>query len=309
MVPEATSERYTIILENKNRADAIGDYEWDWSAIFASLSKDMLRADLFLPVLQASSSISLKATVLSTESNPFTFMASRYMLFSITVLSPGSNFPVRIRGKRILVADQEMDKGMLGRPFLRSLSFGLETHLKKMGKHIDGKHIDKKGPTDLKAGVVFFQGLVYQDTGNDRIELPRACKQALAWTAVYQLMWPFTTLSRVSRQKGPASAARERLEKALKKFRDVFLIKIVPDPPAGVTSLVITGARNARSHRLPQRTYAPVQQAFVAQIVRHLGSVGAMYKNPSARRAGLALAVSRLESTKPCFMEDPRGPN
>lgn len=56
---------------------------------------------------------------------------------------PEYNLSVQLHGVRSLVVDHEMDEVLLGRPFLKSLGFDLETHLEKVGKHIGGKHIDE----------------------------------------------------------------------------------------------------------------------------------------------------------------------
>lgn len=73
--------------------------------------------------------IKLGAVVKRTKENPVEFSASREMTFGITIVLLGSNLPVRLRGVKFLIVDQEMDEVILGRPFLCAIGLDLESHL------------------------------------------------------------------------------------------------------------------------------------------------------------------------------------
>jgi len=98
-------------------------------------------------------------------------------------------------------------------------------------------------------------------------------------------------------------------EKLLAEFRDIFRIRLGPDPPAKVAPLQIRLKENARPHRATQRRYAPAQRAFISSTVRNLVSVQAIYANPKARWASPALAVAKPGAEKFRFTVDLRAPN
>jgi len=110
-------------------------------------------------------------------------------------------------------------------------------------------------------------------------------------------------------RNGLSPHGQERVTSMLRKYRDVFRIKLGPDPPAKVAPLRIKIKEEARPYRSPQRRYAPPQHAFISTTVQKLEAVGAVYKNPKARWASPALAVAKPGKEGFRFTVDLRGPN
>lgn len=154
-----------------------------------------------------------------------------------------------------------------------------------------------------------YQGLVYQGTGDYPIELPEAVPAGVGVGSEALFDVSPRNIVNDAGADGLTFASEERLENALKECRDVFRIKFGPDPRAQVAQLAVTAAKIDRPHRSPQRRYAPVQRAFIAQAVGDLEPVAAVHRNPSARCASPALAVPKPGSTKLRFTVDIRGPN
>ena len=101
----------------------------------------------------------------------------------------------------------------------------------------------------------------------------------------------------------------KRASALLREFRDIFRIKLGPDPPAKVEPLCITLNENARPVRCTQRRYGPAQRAFIASTIKILEDVKAVYVNAKARWAGPALVVLKPGTEKFRFTVCLRAPN
>lgn len=63
------------------------------------------------------------------------------------------------------------------------------------------------------------------------------------------------------------------VEALLQEYRDIFRIKLGPDPPAKVEPLRIQMRANCKPFRSTQRRYAAPQRDFIASIIKHLTKI------------------------------------
>ena len=112
-----------------------------------------------------------------------------------------------------------------------------------------------------------------------------------------------------AKKNGLSKEGLSRLTRMLEDYRDVFRIKLGPDPPAKVELLQITLVENAHPYRSPQRRYASQHREFIVRTIKELEAVETIYKNPKARWASPALAVTKPGSSRLRFTVDLRGPN
>ncbi len=91
----------------------------------------------------------LEAAIKSTMENPVKFTSSKSVSLPIKIVPPGSNLLVRPQGVSSLVVDQAIDEGLLGRPFLKAIGFDSKSHLERVGKLFDGKHVNEFNPSTI----------------------------------------------------------------------------------------------------------------------------------------------------------------
>lgn len=91
-------------------------------------------------------------------------------VLSITFLLPGSNIPIRIRGVKFYVVDQDMDEVILSRGFLKSIGFDFKKHMETVHEDIHDKSVADLNADNVKLAAI-YQGMAYQDADDDPIEL------------------------------------------------------------------------------------------------------------------------------------------
>lgn len=133
---------------------------------------------------------------------------------------------------------------------------------------------------------------------DEPIELPECLAAGIGKDTSESITQAFDKILANAQAENISRSGLERIKAMPSEYRDVFRIKLGDDPPANVPPLVITPAKDAKPHRSPQRRCAPQQRDFIVKAIRELESVKAIYKNPSARWASLALAVPKPGSTK-----------
>ena len=195
-----------------------------------------------------------------------------------------------------------MDEIVLGRPFLNRIGFNLSEHLRRVHPYI---HDTNK----IKLAAAKYMGLSYVDADDDPIKLPECLAAGTEKDSEEQISEAFKNCIKEANKNGISDQGINRVKNFFTKYRDVFRIKLGPDPPANVPPLFITPEANCKPYRSPQRRYTPQQREFITNTVRELESIGAIYKNPSARWASPALAVPKPGSSTLRFTVDLRGPN
>ena len=298
--------RYNILIEDVVQDVILGDYGSDLNAMPNSTFKKVLSAVDDINVEKFDVPVKLDGAF---KTDKDTFTASKLATLTITMLLPGSNIRVRLRGIKFHIVDQEMDETLLSRSLLQSMGFNLNDHLERVHSFINNKHVDDLDPTEIKAASLKYQGLSYDDADDDPITLPESLSAGIGEDSRESIDKAFNVIAKDARAEGISSGGAQRLTDLLEKYRDVFRIKLSADPPAKVPPLVITRSDSAKPYRSPQRRYAPTQRDFIVRTIRELEQVGAIYKNNAARWASPALAVPKPGSTKMRFTVDLRGPN
>ena len=191
------------------------------------------------------------------------FLASRSVVLSITIFLPVSNIPVRIRGIEFLITDQEMNEVLLGRPFLKAIGFNLHQHLREVREIVHNQDISNIKTGNAKLLAMIYRGLAYQSTDDDPIELPEALAAGIGQDSNDSINSTFSKMLGEAKKNGLSKERISRLTGMLEDYRDVFRIKLGPDPPAKVEPLRITLVENAHPYRSPQRRYASQQREFI----------------------------------------------
>ena len=298
--------RFAIIFNDLVQDIALGDYGSDFNAMPHSTFKKILKVSLNVCPEHLSSPIELVGAFKTDKEK---FSASKSAPLNITLILPGSNIKVRIRGVKFYIVDQDMDECLLSRSLLQSMGFNLQDHLEQVHHMIDGKHVDELDRSPIKAASLKYNGLSYNDADDDPIQLSEGLSAGIGHDSSESINNAFQNILVNAKKFGISINGAAKLGHLLTKFTDVFRIKLGPDPPAKVAPLVIIRTENARAFRSPQRRYAPTQREFIIRTIRELEAVGAIYKNNSSRWASPALAVPKPGSSKLRFTVDLRGPN
>ena len=197
-----------------------------------------------------------------------------------------------------------MDEILLGRPFLNRIGFDLKDHLSRIHPLIHDKQVDQIDLDKVRLAAAKFKGLSYMSADDDPIKLPECLAAGIGRDSEEAISRAFQSCIGEAKTNDLSTKGLTRVRNFFKEYRDVFRIKLGPDPPADVTPLVITPVDNCKPYRSPQRRYAPQQRDFIVSTLRELESMGALYKNSSDRWASPALAVPKPGSSKYRFTVD-----
>ncbi len=202
-----------------------------------------------------------------------TFSASKSVVLNTSLILPGSNIRVRIRGVNFYVVDQEMDECLVNRALLQSMGFNLKEHSERVHHMIDDKHVDDLDPKAIKAAALKYGGLSYDDADEDPIHLPERLSAGIGRDSPESINNAFQAIISNAEESGITTSGAKQLKYLLDKYRDVFRIELGPDTPAKVAPLVITRSDNAKPFRSPKRRYATAQREFIIRTIRELEAV------------------------------------
>lgn len=295
--------RYQISIEDAVQTVALGDYGADISVLPGKIFDEVKEIENGLEHTMLEKPIRMELACKSMQVE-----VKRTARLSITIHLPGSNVPVRFRGVEFFIADFEMDEVLLGRPFLNSIGFNLDTHLLQVSKEgVEQGLFYPNGTPKLAAAK--YSGLTYQVTDDDPIELPESMVAGIGADSEEYIRTALSNILEEAAKNGISPEGKSRLEDILSPYKDVFRIKLGPDEPAKVEPLAIQRAPGSRPFKTPQRRYAPVQTAFINSTIKDLERVGAVRRNPAAKWASPALAVPKPGTEKLRFTVDLRGVN
>eukprot|EP00737_Agarophyton_chilense_P003015 gb/GEZJ01003494.1/.p1 GENE.gb/GEZJ01003494.1/~~gb/GEZJ01003494.1/.p1 ORF type:complete len:632 (+),score=64.87 gb/GEZJ01003494.1/:1029-2924(+) len=224
-----------------------------------------------------------------------------------TIVLPNTGLPVRVRDKELLMADGDMAKVLLGRQFLKAIGLDLGKHLQKVGTGINGMSEKELRVKIARLFSTAFKGLSYQEAEDDPIEPPECLQAGFGVDSNDSIDQAMRKAVEETRSNIISSKGDVRLKTLLESNRDGFRIKLGPDQPAKVRPLSVKLRPNALPFRFAQRRYGPKQRVFIRHTVQQLEKIGAVYKNPNARWASLALALRKPGTDKLRFTVDLRG--
>lgn len=128
-------------MEDDVETVALGNYGAYFSAIDTEVVVQVTKLHPNVTVETLVEPMGLRVAVNGTPKTPLEFTASKKITMWITIHVMDTNLPVRIRGLKVLVVDQNMDEISLGRPFLRAIWFDLQNNLVHSGKRLNNKHL------------------------------------------------------------------------------------------------------------------------------------------------------------------------
>ncbi len=144
--PCASDGRYRIKLEDTIDSIALGDSGSDWSAIPVSIANEISSAvpDVDIVALDTLFDSRLPSRALAATRSTLRRLRKPRLRLLLSFRDPIYQFASA--GVPFLVVDQPMEEVLLGRPFLKAIGFDLESHLEKVGRYVDGKHMDVSSP-------------------------------------------------------------------------------------------------------------------------------------------------------------------
>lgn len=307
---EVYNGRYDIVIEGTTNTVALGDYGSDDSALPASLFQQVLKNSPSLPIEILSPPATISVAIYNGDSKARDiFSSSKKTRLSIIIMLPGSSLPLRIHGVPFYIVDQEMDEILLGRRFLHQIGFNLKDHLVRVASALNGKDFDHVNSEEVKISSAKYFGMRYNAIEDDPITIPEGVGANIGKDDPSELLSALENIVQEAKTNGITDTGAIQLTHMLHDFKDVFRINLNPDPPAKVAPLRIKVKENGGPRRSPQRRYAPMQRVFIANTIRQLEQVGAVYKNPTAKWASPALAVQKPGSEQLRFTVDLRAPN
>ena len=226
---------------------------------------------------------------------------------TLTIIIPGCERPVRLRDVEFLIVEERMSESILGRPFLKSIGFDFDKHLREVRNDIHGK-----STYELKNGKLAssaYQGIKYRDCNNDPVDPPSCLKHNFGTDSKESIHVAFENIIKEASKNGMSETGTETLSRMLDELPDRFRINLGPDTQAKIRPLKIELKPGSQPSKCAQRRYAPAQMAFIKSTIRNLEKVGAVVKNPSAKWASPALAVPKPGTATLRFTVDLRGIN
>lgn len=197
---------------------------------------------------------------------------------------------LKLRNSRWLVAKEDIDGPLLGRPTLEAL--GLDTKkllaeaADKYGGEIDlaGLVPDETHPEGSVARIL-SSGVYHSDHAEHGEYEDGAEDDQVADLGVdteVEVEAALGGLLDKAASEGISDQGKVRLREMLKKYRDVFRVRLGPGPPADVEPMHLTLKPNAVPHIAKPRRYTPDQKRFMEGYVQRLDEFGFMAANKNA---------------------------
>jgi len=154
-----------------------------------------------------------------------------------------------------------------------------------------------------------YKSLRYDSVDDDRIPLPGNAGANMGVDKDSAIEEALCKVVTEAEQNGMSEQGLKKVNGLLHECKNVFRIKLGPDPPAKVEPLKIRLKPGHKPVRATQRRYAPPQRAFISSTIQRLEKIGAVFHNPTARWTSPALAVAKPGKEAFRFTVDLRSPN
>jgi hypothetical protein len=223
--------------------------------------------------------------------------------------------PLRLRNLKWLVAENDMDEVLLGRPLLNALGIDAEAHLaavRDIFQDLDCETIPSvvaggrlsrilihrdhtsqgyggtEPPTDTSPDTSPTESgspatpVVYGDRDHDPIEngslldLPSTVSDANISDSIEGMLT-------MASAKGLSPTMAPQLRTLVLEFADIWRLGFNSDPPARLPPMQISLQPGSVSLRVRVRKYPVEQRAFLAGFVNELVSNGFAYRNPHTK--------------------------
>ena len=109
------------------------------------------------------------------------------------------------------------------------MGFNLKEHLERVHHMIDDKHVDCLDPKAIKAAVLKYGGLSYDDADDDPIHLPEGLSAGIVRDSLESINNAFQSIISNAEESGITPSGAKQLKYLLDTYRDVFRIKLSPD--------------------------------------------------------------------------------
>ena len=194
-----------------------------------------------------------------------------------------------------------MEEVLLGTPLLRTLGFDLERFLSANRNRLDNTDVSGLPSAEDKQGGRFcslqrYNGLWYNKTEDDHIQLPTTISAEVE-NEEEQVRAAFKDMLKEASKNYITVEGDVKLSELLDEYRDIFRIGLTLDPPAKVEPMEIRLKDDRRPVGATQRRYSVPKGELIENTIRRLENAGAVYHNPKAKWASLALAVTNQEGT------------
>jgi hypothetical protein len=309
---DATKGRYKVRLAEGVEVVALGDYGADYSALPKDILQRLTKAGYNVVIYRLPKPIKLTACIKSTAAGDIEITADSMVRVNIVISLPCG--PLRLRRVEFLVVDQEMDEVLLGRPLLAALGFDLTSHLEKVFEQVNDMDISSdmgaRSSSRKIASMSSYTGLRYDRTEDDPVKPLGFAGNDIAEVDMADVRKACATMVGKAKEAGISTGGLERIGALLKRYEDVFRVRMGPDPPANIAPMVIKMRADARPVRATQRRYSQPQVAFITKKVKELVRVGALVYNPNAKWASPIVAAPKPGSSEGFrFTVDLRAPN
>jgi hypothetical protein len=227
---------------------ALGDYGADYSAISKDLLQQLTTTGYNVGMYQLPKPIKLAACVKSTRAGDIEITADRMVRMNIVISLPCG--PLRLRRVEFLFVDQEMEEVLLGRPLLAALGFDLTSHLEKVFDQVDDMGISSdvgaSGSSGKMASMSPYTGLRYDRTEDDPVKPLGFEGNDMAEVDMADVRKACATMVMKTKEAGISTSGLERIRAMMKRYEDVFRVRMGTDPPAKIAPMVIKMRSDAR---------------------------------------------------------------
>ena len=332
---ERDDGRIDGLLMDKVSVTVSGDYGADHAALSAKHIKLLAADDIFVPILTLQTPVVMELAVDGKDA-PLKVVAKQKARVSTTLRTPQG--PMRLKNIEYLVMDNDMSDVLLSRPILQSLGFNLDSHLARIKDKfhdVDMSHISFDADHELETKHANASGSLSRILlAQAQHEVPQYLDEDVESGAVqaeHSRCTETTAIERThldlgkhvpadvdvalqqqltqAKENGLDGANLDRLHSLVRRYADIFRLKLGSDPPVKIKPMVINLEKECTPFRAKPRRYSVEQLEFLDKKVKELESLGLIYKNNNSSWACAPHIVPKAGSEKWRFTVDLRPVN
>lgn len=236
------------------------------------------RADMNVRMLPGAKPLHLAASK-SKEGKALSVTYDREVSINTELLiRHGKSLMVRNLKWLVAIPEQEVPECLLGRPILEALGMDtkeiLEAAIDKHGGAIDaslllpsGSHREGSVARLLASGLYHSDGALHEDDGIEGTDYQVV---DLGIDTEEEIQDAFHTLVSGAHERGMSGEGSRELQNMLLEYRDVFRIRLGPDPAAKAEPMALTLKPGYTPHIAKVRRFTPDQRQFMEGYARKL---------------------------------------